>query len=287
MRIARFDAGYGPRLGVVDSLGETIRELTVSDDVRKLMVSGALAPALAEAARGRTHALPGVRLLCPMQAPQAIYGIGFNYRDHAREVGKTPPSEPPVFLRPPSALAGPNEPITPPRGEPSFDYEGELCVVIGAHAHDVDEHAAEAVIFGYAVANDVTIRRLARPETLALAKGVRSSAPIGPWITLAAAIDVADLRVRTWVNDDLRQDSSTREMIWRPAALVAYLSKTFTLAPGDVILTGSPHGSGVGFDPPRWLTAGDRVTVEIGGLGALTNTITSSGFGIKSIEDEP
>lgn len=277
MGLARFDAGDGPRVGLVDSFARTIRDLTaldpsLGDDPLRLDVGD-----LAFAAAAPVRSLDEVRLLCPLARAGAIYGVGLNYRDHARELGKTLPETPPVFLKPPNALAGPDAEIAVVRGDPSLDYEGELGVVIGRRLHGADRAAAAAAILGYVVANDITLRSLARPETLALAKGLAGAAPVGPWITLARDVpDPQVLGVRTTVNGALRQNGTTADMATGCVDLVALIARTATLERGDLILTGSPSGSGAGFSPPRWLAPGDRVVVEIDGLGAIATGVRES-----------
>ena len=213
--------------------------------------------------------LPGSRVLA----------VGLNYRSHAEEVGRAPPEAPTVFAKLAGALADPFGEIAVRAVSGTLDYEAELAVIVGHSLDDAKPEEAEAAIFGYAVANDLTLRAYARPETLTLAKGLAASCPLGPWITTAD--EVADapggwraLRVRSRVNDEVRQDACCAEMIHAPAEVLSHVSRFTPLVPGDVLLTGSPAGSGASFDPPRWLAPGDVVRCEIEGLGAVQTTVT-------------
>jgi acylpyruvate hydrolase len=218
------------------------------------------------AARGASHALADVRLLAPVERPRAIFGVGLNYAAHARETGKEPPEAPIIFMKLPSSAAAPNAPVAIPAAAGGrLDYEGELAVVIGAAGQ----------IAGYAVADDLSARHLQRREPQwTRAKGFDNSCPYGPWITTADEVaDPGALGLRTWVNGELRQDSSTADLIFGVAEVVAFLSQTCTLAPGDLILTGTPSGVGQALDPPSFLADGDVVRIAIDGLGVIEHAI--------------
>jgi 2-keto-4-pentenoate hydratase/2-oxohepta-3-ene-1,7-dioic acid hydratase in catechol pathway len=213
------------------------------------------------------------RLLAPV-APRRIIGIGLNYRSHAQEVGREPGEVPAVFLKDLGALAGPFGSCRMPGISPTLDYEAELAVVLCAPLHEVDEQAAAAAIGGYAVANDLTLRAFARPETLAFAKGLPGACPLGPWVTAAAAVpEPSRLVLRSFVNGERRQEAEASEMIFPIARLLSIASSFLALMPGDVVLTGSPAGTGAGFDPPRWLKRGDEVRVEIDTLGLIETRV--------------
>jgi 2-keto-4-pentenoate hydratase/2-oxohepta-3-ene-1,7-dioic acid hydratase in catechol pathway len=218
--------------------------------------------------------LESLELLPPL-APGKLLGIGLNYRDHAAETGAELPREPLVFAKLTTSIAGPAGDVVRPGYAGELDYEGELAVVIGRRARDVSEADALGHVFGYAVMDDITARDRQREEPQWIrAKGGDTFAPFGPWVTTADEVpDPQSLRIRTWVNDDLRQDGSTGDMVFGVAALVAWCSASFTLEPGDVITTGTPAGVGVARRPPVFLQPGDRVRVEIDGLGALDNTV--------------
>jgi acylpyruvate hydrolase len=216
-------------------------------------------------ADGPSFALAEVTLLAPVARPRAIFGIGLNYADHVAEMGGTPPEAPVVFMKLPSSAAAPNAPVSAPKVVKRLDYEGELAVVMGAGGR----------VAGYAVANDVSARDLqGREPQWTRAKGADGFCPYGPWITTADEVPNPDaLSLRTWVNGELRQDSSTAELIFGVPELVRFISETCTLEPGDLILTGTPSGVGMGLDPPRFLASGDVVRIEIADLGSIEHAI--------------
>lgn len=216
-------------------------------------------------ADGPDFALAEVTLLAPVPQPRAIFGIGMNYSDHVAEIGASVPESPVVFTKLPSSAAPPNAPMRCPGAVKRLDYEGELAVVMG-----VDGQVA-----GYAVADDLTARDLQKRELQwTRAKGADGFCPYGPWITTAEEVpDPHDLRLRTWVGGEPRQDSSTSNLIFRIPELVEFIAQTCTLAPGDLILTGTPAGVGMGLDPPRFLQSGDVVRIEIERLGAIEHAI--------------
>ena len=223
-----------------------------------------LAGAVAE--RGdESWPLDEVELLAPLPAPGAIYGIGLNYAAHVEETGGERPEQPIVFTKVPGAAAPPGGPIRCPEVVRRLDYEGELAIVIGARGS----------IGGYCVADDVSARDLQRREPQwTRAKGADTFCPFGPWITTPDELaNPDDLRLRTWVNGDLRQDSRTSDVIFGCQQLVDFISETCTLSAGDLILTGTPSGVGIGFDPPVFLNSGDVVRIEIEGLGAIEHAV--------------
>jgi acylpyruvate hydrolase len=217
------------------------------------------------AAGGPDWPLDHVTLLAPVPRPRAVFGIGLNYAAHAAETGQRPPEFPIVFMKLPSSVVAPGGPVRCPAIVRRLDYEGELAVVIGAGG----------AIAGYAVADDVSARDLQKREPQwTRAKGADTFCPLGPWITTADEVgDPRSLRLRTWVNGELRQDSSTADLVFGPDRLVAFLRETCTLEPGDVILTGTPSGVGQALDPPRFLASGDVIRIEIERLGAIEHTI--------------
>ncbi|MBC7341545.1 MAG: fumarylacetoacetate hydrolase family protein [Clostridia bacterium] len=212
-----------------------------------------------------TFTLGTTQLLCPC-VPTKIIAIGLNYADHARESNLEIPKEPVVFLKAPSALIGPKQDIIYPRNSRKVEYEAELAIVIGKQAKRVSQEKARDFILGYTCANDVSARdwQFRDGGQWTLGKSFDTFAPIGPWIN--STIDPSDLAIKSKVNGEVRQDSSTREMIFGVNFLVSFLSQVMTLEPGDVILTGTPPGVGT-------LRPGDEVTIEIEGLGELTNRV--------------
>jgi acylpyruvate hydrolase len=217
------------------------------------------------AADGDAFVLSEVELLAPVQRPRAIFGIGLNYSEHAKETGRDLPEAPIVFMKLPSSAAPPNAPLNVPAVIRRLDYEGELAVVMGAGGE----------VAGYAVADDVSARDLQRREPQwTRAKGFDGSCPYGPWITTADELgDPHDLALRTWVNGELRQDSRTSDLIFKVPELVAFISEACTLEPGDLILTGTPSGVGMALDPPQFLTSGDTVRIEIERLGSIEHSV--------------
>jgi 2-keto-4-pentenoate hydratase/2-oxohepta-3-ene-1,7-dioic acid hydratase in catechol pathway len=198
-------------------------------------------------------------------APSKIIGIGVNYRAHAVEMGKPLPEEPLMFFKPPSALLPSSGAIARPRGYERVDFEGELGVIIGRHTQNVRKSDALDAVLGYTCINDVSVRELQKRDgQWARAKGFDTFCPLGPRVV--AGLDPSNLRIVTRVNGAVRQDSSTADMIFDVATLISFVSHHMTLLPGDVISTGTPSGVGN-------LAVGDRVEVEIEGIGTLINTV--------------
>lgn len=215
-----------------------------------------------------------VRLLAPVERPAKIVAIGLNYWDHCRETNTPPPNHPIVFTKFSTAIIGPDAPITWSAAlTREVDYEAELAVVIGKTARRVPEDRALDFVFGYTAANDVSARDLQFSDgQWVRAKSLDTFCPLGPALVTADEIrDPQALAIHCDLNGQRVQDSSTREMIFGVAALISFCSHAFTLEPGDVILTGTPHGTG-GFRNPRlFMQHGDTVTVEIEGVGRLRN----------------
>jgi 2-keto-4-pentenoate hydratase/2-oxohepta-3-ene-1,7-dioic acid hydratase in catechol pathway len=216
---------------------------------------------------GASVASSGHRLLPPV-TPSKIVAVGLNYKDHAAEVMKPLPAEPLLFLKPSTAVIGPDDPIVIPEGAGRIDHEAEMGIVIGSRASRVREEDAARYVFGITCVNDVTARELqAKDVQYTRAKGFDTFAPIGPCIATGLAYDSAEgLAVEGWVNGTRRQSSSTRELIFPVPRLIAFISAVMTLLPGDVITTGTPSGIGP-------LAAGDRVTIKVEGVGELTNPV--------------
>lgn len=233
-------------------------------DERTTVLDRLLDPA-APAADGPNFRLDQVTLLAPVPEPRVVFGIGMNYADHVAELGATAPEDPLVFLKLPSSSAPPNVPVRCPPVVKRLDYEGELAVVMGT----------DGEVAGYAVADDLTARDLQKRELQwTRAKGADAFCPWGPWITTADEVrDPHDLALRTWVNGELRQDSSTSNLIFKVPELIEFIAQTCTLAPGDLILTGTPGGVGMGLDPPRYLRGGDSVRISIERLGSIEHSI--------------
>jgi 2-keto-4-pentenoate hydratase/2-oxohepta-3-ene-1,7-dioic acid hydratase in catechol pathway len=257
VKLATFEVDGGIQAGIVD--GDSVTALEGGVGVVDVLAG---APAVAS---GRSWALADVRLLAPVPAPTAIYGIGLNYAKHVEETGGTRPEQPIVFVKVLGSATAPGGPIVCPDVVQRLDYEGELTIVIGAGGE----------IGGYCVADDVTARDLqGREAQWTRAKGADTFCPFGPWVTTADEVpDPGALQLRTWVNGELRQDSSTADLIFGCSELVAFIAETCTLRPGDLILTGTPSGVGMAADPPAFLSSGDVVRIEISGLGAIEHPV--------------
>lgn len=221
-------------------------------------------------------ALSSVSLRVPIPAPSKIIAVGLNYRDHAAETGTPIPVQPPLFAKYANSLLPDGGLIVVPRETQQPDYEGELGVVIGRQARRVRPDEALSLVAGYCCINDVSARDL-QMETGQWMRGkaIDTFLPCGPWLVTSDEIpDPQSLGVRTWVNGDLRQSSSTQQMIWSVADLVSILSQTMTLEPGDILATGTPPGVGVARQPPVFLADGDLVEIEIERIGRLSNRVT-------------
>jgi len=253
VRIARYTLGEEPTYGIVqgDPGAQWIAEIQGDPLYQPVVFTG-----------NRVR-LDEVRLLAPIIPRSKVIGIGKNYADHAAEMGGEPPLEPLIFLKPNTAVVGPGDPVVMPRQSGEVHYEGELAVVISRLCKDVPINRVADVIFGYTCANDVTARDLQRTDgQWARAKGFDSFCPLGPWIE--TDIDPSDLSIVTRRDGEVVQDGRTVDMVHDVAAIVSYVSEAFTLLPGDVILTGTPAGIGP-------VTSGQRVEVEIEGIGILSN----------------
>jgi 2-keto-4-pentenoate hydratase/2-oxohepta-3-ene-1,7-dioic acid hydratase in catechol pathway len=218
-------------------------------------------------------------LAAPLR-PKKIIGVGLNYLSTIREMGLPEPAEPYLFAKYSSSVVGPTDHIVIDSGLTArVDWEGELAVVIGTVARRVSTERALEHVFGYTIANDISARDLQeRDPQWVRGKSLDTFCPLGPVIVTGQEIgDPQSLRIRTWVNNELVQDGSTSDMVFSVASLISHFSHSFTLEPGDVILTGTPPGCGDFMEPRRSLRDGDRVEVEIPGIGRLTNLVRESG----------
>jgi 2,4-didehydro-3-deoxy-L-rhamnonate hydrolase len=225
---------------------------------------------------GSLPIIPPGRLGPCVGKPGKFICIGLNYHDHVRETGAETPREPTVFMKATSALSGPNDPIIQPRGSVKLDWEVELAFVIGEECRYVDQATAAKAIAGYFICNDVSERsfQMERGGQWDKGKGCDSFGPIGPWLVTADEIpDPCDLAMRLSVNDKLYQNGSSREMVFRPAFLVSYLSQFMSLQAGDIVTSGTPAGVGLGQTPPTYLKPGDVVELSIDHLGTQRQTV--------------
>jgi len=216
------------------------------------------------------------KFLPPLPNPSKIICLGYNYLDHAKEQGATPPDEPVIFMKPRTALIGTGDGIVCPKFVTQLDYEGELAFVIGEKCKNVREEEAMEHVFGYMVFNDVSARDIQFKESQwTRSKSFDTFAPCGPWLTTKDEIvDPHNLRIITKVNGEVRQDSSTKNMALKIDRIIASLSKVMTLEKGDIIATGTPSGVAVFMTNPKFLQHGDTVEIEIENLGRIKNRVT-------------
>jgi ureidoglycolate lyase len=279
MKLATFDAGAGPQLGAVtrdrivplnqsapglpgDMIGLISAWQTAEADVRRIADAGAGALPLDQ-----------VRLLAPIRRPGKIMAIGLNYADHIAESNMGTPEHQIWFSKAPTAANGPYDPMQVPKVSQALDYEAELVAVIGKGGRHIAKAEAAGAVFGYCCGNDATERAWqSRTSQWVLGKSFDTHAPFGPWITTADEVaDPHALGVRCLVNGEVRQNSNTRHLVFNVWDQIAELTQVMTLEPGDLIFTGTPGGVGAAMTPRRFLKHGDRVQVEIEGLGALDN----------------
>ena len=253
MRLVRFRFGDRIATGVVE--GDAVRALA-GTFFENPLPSGDEIP------------LDDVRLLAPI-LPSKVVCVGKNYAAHASEFGGEVPEEPLIFLKPSTSVSGPGDPIPLLPISHRVDYEGELAVVIGRIARGVRAEEAFRYILGYTCGNDVTLRDLQKKDDQwARAKGFDGSCPLGPWIQ--TELDPIDVHLETRVNGEVRQSASTSDMVFGVATIIEFVTEFMTLLPGDVIMTGTPEGVGK-------LEPGDKVEVEIDGIGVLMNTASGRG----------
>jgi 2-keto-4-pentenoate hydratase/2-oxohepta-3-ene-1,7-dioic acid hydratase in catechol pathway len=214
-------------------------------------------------------------LLAPITFPPKIICLGLNYVDHAAETNTAVPDEPVIFMKPHTTIIGPNESILKPSFVKRLDYEGELAIVMGKKAKNIPVSEAKKYVFGYTILNDVSARDFQfKDKQWTRGKSFDTFAPTGPCITTANQLkDTDNLAIRTWVNGELRQNSTTRNMAFSVSEIVHHLSRVMTLEPCDIIATGTPAGVGFAMKPPKYLRQGDVVRIEIEGIGVLENIV--------------
>ena len=266
MRIARFTTGDEPLFGIVtgdlDEYGQPDPDAQIVALAGDPIYAG-INPL------DQTHRLADVRLLAPVIPRSKVVAIGKNYADHAAEMDSELPPEPLMFLKPNTSVIGPGDPIVYPRQSENVHYEGELAIVIGRICKDVPVERAADVIYGWTIANDVTARDLQKSDgQWSRAKGFDTFCPLGPWIETELTLDEvkAGLRVQTFLEGEVKQDGSTRDLIFDVPTIISHVTAAMTLLPGDVILTGTPAGVGP-------MEPGQEVEISIERLGALTNPV--------------
>jgi len=250
--------------------GEEIRPLAHEDMIEFIEHGGSPEPG------EDTVPLGDARIHAPIAGPEKVIGIGLNYEDHAAETGADIPEKPIVFAKFANTVIGPGETIRIPPITEQADYEAELAVVIGRPARNVSEDEALDYVFGYANCNDVSSRDLQFSEggQWTRSKSIDTFCPLGPYLVTADEVpDPQNFSVRSIVNGEVMQDGTTSDMIFTVAQLISFLSTGMTLMPGDVVATGTPAGVGFARDPKVFLKPGDEVTIEIEGLGSLTNPV--------------
>ncbi|HEU4355406.1 MAG TPA: fumarylacetoacetate hydrolase family protein [Actinomycetota bacterium] len=264
MRLATFEGGFGRVEGE--------RVVPMGADLVTYLATG-------RSADGPAVRLGDVRLLAPVPRPGKVIGIGLNYRDHAAESGQPIPEAPILFPKFANSVVGPGAPIVIPPETEQPDYEAELGVVIGRTASRVSTADALSYVAGYTCVNDVSARDLQfQSSQWMLGKAIDTFLPCGPWIVTTDEIpDPQVLAVRLTLNGEELQHSSTGQMVFGVAELIAFVSRTTSLEPGDLIATGTPPGVGFAREPPIWLRDGDVVSVEIEGIGTLTNPVRTLG----------
>ncbi len=285
MKLATFTHAGRRQVGRIDADRITPLAVDAGQGLQALIEQLAAGSAMPEAA-GVALPLAQVQLEAPLPRPRRnVFCIGLNYRSHAAELAARGfngaksaddliPKAVVAFSKVPESVIGPGAAIEMPAASSAIDYEAELAVVIGKAGKRIARAQALEHVFGYTIVNDVTARDLQkRHQQWLLGKSCDTFCPMGPWLVTRDELDARDLKLKLWVNDELRQEGATSDLVFDIPAIIEALSAAMTLLPGDVIATGTPAGVGMAFDPPRWLRAGDRVRVEIGGIGTLENPV--------------
>lgn len=276
MKLATFTHDGHTRIGRAE--GEALIDLSASGlptEMSALLATGDAAMATAAQATGNEIPLAEVELMAPVLRPPKILAIGLNYKDHIEETGLHTPEFPMFFNKQSTSANGPYAPWHMPKVSDKLDYEGELGFVIGKRCRHVPKERALEVIAGFCVCNDGSVRDWQmRAQTFTLGKSFDTHCPFGPFIVTPDEVgDPHDLDLKTWVNGELRQDSNTKHLVFDCFEQIETLTQAFTLEPGDLILSGTPSGVGIGFDPKRFLKVGDTVRIEIQNLGYIENEV--------------
>lgn len=286
MRIARIrDSKVKETYGIISDDGKSVvmkaeiqqqTGIPVPPNIKDFMFGGWLDEVKQQKDRLKyTHKISEIELLVPIPNPPKIICLAFNYYDHARDAGLTPSDEPVIFLKPRTALNEPFKDVICPSFVTRLDYEAELAVVIGRKTKKVTEDKALESVFGYMILHDVSARDIQfKDKQFTRGKGIDTFAPCGPWITTRDEVgDPQNLRIMTKVNGEVRQDSSSSNMVIPVRRIISALSVTMTLEPGDIISTGTPAGVAMSMKEPRYLKDGDVVEISIEHLGMIKNRI--------------
>ncbi len=280
MKLATFVYQNQTRIGAVveDEIVNGLGDASLPTDMITFLEQGDAAKMLLQTLiESGKHRIPlaDVQLLAPIPRPRKYLGIGLNYADHVDETGLEKPEYPMFFTKQSSCVIGHGAAIEMPAVSEKVDYEGELAFVIGKRCKNVSVENAHEVIAGFTIANDVTVRDWQfRSPTWTIGKSFDTHGPIGPWmVTVDEILNPHALSLKTWVDDELRQNSNTCYMIFNCYEMIAYLSQAMTLEVGDVITTGTPSGVGVKMKPRGYLKAGQVVKIEIEGIGTLVNRV--------------
>ena len=280
MKLATFTHNKQTRVGAVvgDAIVDSLGGAGIPVRMIEFLAAGANAlaamQALIDSGNARI-ALAEVKLNAPVPRPGKYLGIALNYADHIAETGWEQPKYPSFFTKQSTCVTGCGDAIHRPKVSDKLDYEGELAFVIGKRCRHVPVDKAHQVIAGFTIANDVSVRDWqVRSPTMMIGKSFDTCGPLGPWLVTPDEIDDPhNLAIKTWIDDELRQDANTRQMIFNCYDMVAYLSQAMTLEPGDVITTGTPAGVGVKMQPRGFMKPGQTARIEIEGIGALFNPV--------------
>ena len=280
MKLATFTHNKQTRVGAVvgDAVVDSLGDAAIPSGMIEFLGAGANAlaamQALIDSGKARI-VLAEVKLNAPVPRPGKYLGIALNYADHIAETGWEQPKYPSFFTKQSTVVIGCGDAIHRPKVSDKLDYEGELAFVIGKRCRHVPVDKAHQVIAGFTIANDVSVRDWqVRSPTMMIGKSFDTCGPLGPWLVTPDEIgDPHNLAIKTWIDDELRQDANTRQMIFNCYDMIAYLSQAMTLEPGDVITTGTPAGVGVKMQPRGFMKPGQTVRIEIEGIGALFNPV--------------
>jgi len=280
MKLATFTHNNLSRVGAVidDIVIDSLSDANIPNTMIDFLSAGANAllamQELIDSGLGRFN-LADVKLNAPIPRPGKYLGISLNYADHITETGAEQPKYPSFFTKQSTCVIGHSDSIHQPKVSDKLDYEGELAFVIGKRCRHVPVDKAHQVIAGFTIANDVSVRDWqARSATMMIGKSFDTCGPLGPWIVTPDELaDPHHLSIKTWIDDELRQDGNTQQMIFNCYEMVAYLSQAMTLEPGDVIATGTPSGVGVKMYPRGYMKPGQTVRIEIEGIGTLSNVV--------------